>query len=133
MYLQNRRFHSRARKGFTLIELLVVLAIIGMLTSIISTSISAARNKGGDAAVKSNMRTVLTQAAIYFDTGNTYGTVYGANTCPTTGTTMFNADTIIKNAIAAGAAAGGGGTWCATSADGSSYAVSVQLKTSTNH
>ena len=53
-------------KGFTLIELLVVIAIIGILSSVVLASLSSARNKGKDAAVKSQLASMKAQAELYF-------------------------------------------------------------------
>jgi len=58
--------HSHT-KGFTLIELLVVIAIIGILASVVLASLNTARDKGTDAAVKSNLTGLKSQAAIYND------------------------------------------------------------------
>ncbi|MFA5773736.1 MAG: type II secretion system protein [Candidatus Paceibacterota bacterium] len=59
-------------KGFTLIELLVVIAIIGILSSVVLASLSSARNKGKDAAVKSQLASMRAQAEIYYSIGETY-------------------------------------------------------------
>ena len=59
-------------KGFTLIELLVVIAIIGILSSVVLASLSSARNKGKDAAVKSQLASMKAQAEIFYSAGNTY-------------------------------------------------------------
>ncbi len=65
---------SSATRGFTLIELLVVIAIIGILSSVVLASLNTARQKGSDAAVKSNIATIRTQAALdYSSNGNSYG------------------------------------------------------------
>ena len=65
--------------GFTLIELLVVIAIIGILSSVVLASLNTARGKGRDAAVLSNMGSIVPTAVIYEDANQTYGT--SANDC----------------------------------------------------
>ncbi len=54
-------------RGFTLIELLVVIAIIGILSSVVLASLNTARNKGADAAVKSNLAGARAQAELFYD------------------------------------------------------------------
>ncbi|HEY0220837.1 MAG TPA: type II secretion system protein [Candidatus Paceibacterota bacterium] len=62
-------------KGFTLIELLVVIAIIGILSSVVLASLNRARSKGSNAAVKSNLQGIKSQAEILYDTTSSYDTV----------------------------------------------------------
>jgi len=63
-------------RGFTLIELLVVIAIIGILSSVVLASLNTARGKGADAAVKSNLNNIRSQAEIvYDDAGGSYSGV----------------------------------------------------------
>ncbi len=64
-------------KGFTLIELLVVIAIIGILSSVVLASLNTARAKGADAAVKSQLSQIRSQAEIVYDgaSPNAYTTV----------------------------------------------------------
>ena len=60
--------------GFTLIELLIVIAIIGILSSIVLSSLSVARSKGKDAAAKSEMESIRSTASLYLDNfGGSYG------------------------------------------------------------
>ncbi len=70
---------KKFNKGFTLIELLVVIAIIGILSSIVLASLSSARNKGTDAAVKADLSNMRAQAEIYYSNVNSYGTSTTAN------------------------------------------------------
>lgn len=104
--------------GFTLIELLVVIAIIGILSSVILASLNNARNRGSNAAVKSNLNGIRSQAEIVYDNNNQDYT----NVC---------SDQNIGNAINSAIAAGGDtGAVIATRCNSnvSSWAVNVKLK-----
>jgi len=68
---------DKGTKGFTLIELLVVIAIIGILSSVVLASLNSARAKGSDAAVKTGMGSLTTQAALYYDNnGQSYANLF---------------------------------------------------------
>jgi len=83
------------KKGFTLIELLVVIAIIGILSSVVLASLNTARDKAGDAAVKSNLANIRAQAELVYDEAspNSYAAV-----C---------VDSNVVSAVTAAATAGG--------------------------
>ncbi len=61
--------------GFTLIELLVVVAIIGILASVVLASLNSARQKGQIAAIKSNLKNMMSQAELLYDGPNNYSAV----------------------------------------------------------
>jgi prepilin-type N-terminal cleavage/methylation domain-containing protein len=65
------------RKGFTLIELLVVIAIIGILASVVLTSLNSGRLKAGDAKVKSELAQIRNRAEVIYSDMECYGD--GAN------------------------------------------------------
>ena len=110
------------QKGFTLIELLVVIAIIGILSSVVLASLNSARGKGGDAAVRSNLANIRTQAAVYVDNGNA---IPDASDC----TGAFFTDSVISKQISAAVSAGGGAASCISrSQSPGSWAVQVPLK-----
>ncbi len=132
---------SSTRRGFTLIELLVVIAIIGILSAVVLASLNTARAKGTDAAIKSNIVTIQTQAELYYDSNsNTYGTnaaTTASGLCAASGNLyvgMFT-DPTIKAAIAAASTAFGGTAYansaCAIGT-GTSYAVAHKLKAVTD-
>lgn len=60
------------KRGFTLIELLVVIAIIGILASVVLASLNSARDKGEDAAIKSNLNNIRAQAELFYDDNDDY-------------------------------------------------------------
>lgn len=83
-------------RGFTLIELLVVIAIIGIVSSIVYTSLSAARAKGRDAQRAEAVKTLKSVLEVY---RNTYGKYPEASTADGVGTaiTTLSAKLITEN------------------------------------
>lgn len=120
-------------RGFTLIELLVVIAIIGILSAVVLASLNTARSKGNDAAIKSNLDTVRTQSAIYYDSNNNnYGTNTATKGVCTDTTTMIGGDPNVQAAlVSADKAAGGSGSFtkvvCNTTANGASWMIYTPL------
>ncbi len=61
------------RKGFTLIELLIVVVIIGILAAIAIPKFSNTKEKAYIAAMKSDLRNLVTAQESYFADTNVYG------------------------------------------------------------
>jgi len=75
---------KKSSAGFTLIELLVVISIIGLLSSIVLTSVNSARAKARDARRKSDLHTIQTALELYYDKYGTYqvaGTGWNGCSC----------------------------------------------------
>ena len=70
-------FHSFYKKGFTLIELLVVIAIIGILGSIVMSSLGNARLKARDTARKQMGKQIQTALEMYIIDNGRYPQLTG--------------------------------------------------------
>jgi len=57
---------KRGQKGFTLIELMIVIAIIGILAAIAIPQFNAYRNRGYNAAARSDLKNAYTAAQAFF-------------------------------------------------------------------
>lgn len=127
-------------KGFTLLELLVVVAIIGILSAIVIYSVQDARNKSADAYIKQNLKTVQTQAEIYFQQYKSYFQNGGSSggKCPNYKEeyfypNLFQLDSIIKLALVEASKKisnpdFAGSTFCGVNEKG--WVAAIRLKTS---
>ena len=121
--------HSKADRGFTLIELLVVIAIIGILSSVVLASLNTARNRGADAAIKSNLANARAEAELYYDgNNNSYGG--GTSVTQNAGVCAASGTNVIGDNIAAATSAGSGAVSCYAS--NTLWAASAQMKSSTS-
>lgn len=128
-------YHKTSKKlGFTLVELLVVIAIIGILSSVVISSLGTARNRAANTAIKANLASVRSSIEIIYDNAQTYGTIGQAlGTCPVAlDTTIFGQQTVLDSITSALNASGAGGTTTCVSepasAPVSSWAISIKLK-----
>jgi len=78
------------RKGFTLIELLIVVVIIGILAAIAIPKFANTKEKAYVAAMKSDLRNLVTAEESYFADNTTYGalTNLGTNYSASAGVTV---------------------------------------------
>jgi type IV pilus assembly protein PilA len=111
---------AQEEEGFTLIELLVVIIIIGILAAIAIPVFLNQRQKGYDAAIKSDLRNAATAEETYLTDNNSYSAQTPVGSDLTTlgfkysGTTNYSGGT---QSIAV-KVTGGNGSYClkATSA-----------------
>lgn len=77
---------KNARAGFTLIELLIVVVIIGILAAIAIPKFGATRERANQAALKSDLRNLLTAQETYFGDNSTFA----ANAASLTAAALWN-------------------------------------------
>ncbi len=114
-------------KGFTLIELLVVISILGLLSSVVLSSLGNARFRAADNALKAGLKQLAGQAQNYLVVNQGFGTGSGGGTDTALCTAGVFADTRIAEIranIMANAATGATMT-CTTGNSGALWAVSV--------
>ena len=75
-------------EGFTLIELLIVVVIIGILAAIAIPKFASTKQKAYIAAMKSDLKNLITAEESYFADYTTYTTNLGTAYATTTGVTM---------------------------------------------
>ena len=127
-------FSTADAGGFTLLELLVVVAIIAIVISVTLVALNSSKNKGADAAVKSNLNTIRSQSELFYSNNDNKflssdGSTFSIATCPVynaSGTNMLSKDKTIANAIAEAVKRGTNGSSCYNSS--LNWAVAVGLK-----
>ncbi len=77
---------SSLKRGFTLIELMVVIAIIGILATIITGSLSSSRAKGNDARRIADIKSIQVSLELYYNDN----LMYPKNIYATSGTAPNN-------------------------------------------
>ena len=120
------------RKGFTIVELMVVIAIIGILTAIVTANFTQSRAKARDAKRVSDLAQIQLTLEMIFDRCNTYPTNIDSETTTITGcldstgtayTIGYFISKLPKNYD-------GNGYTYSPLLNGNDYILSVQLETS---
>src|SRR3989338_280435 len=135
----HQNFLKKISGGFTLIELFVVVAIIGILASVVLVSLSNAKKRGEDTAVKTNLHTTINQAELfYLDNNDSYlpagGSTFNIAPCPSydaSGTNMLSVNKVMADALTE-AINKGNGSSCYNSTNIWAIAVGLKLEANTS-
>jgi type IV pilus assembly protein PilA len=92
MLARIRKAMAEKEEGFTLIELLVVMIIIGILAAIAIPVFLSQRQKGYDASVKSDLRTIANELESYNTDQQAYPAITGG-AVTAAGVTTIGTDT----------------------------------------
>jgi prepilin-type N-terminal cleavage/methylation domain-containing protein len=71
-YKQQHPMTNIFRKGFTLIELLIVIAIVAILTALVTTNLQAARSRARDIRRKSDLRSMEQSLRLYYNDAKSF-------------------------------------------------------------
>jgi prepilin-type N-terminal cleavage/methylation domain-containing protein len=127
-------------QGFTFMELLVVIAIIGILTTVVLSSVNSARGDGVGAKIKSELVMLAKRANIEESSLLTYDMVCGSNGVPQSPEVIniiaaierFSPEAVVCNsstdAYAASAAVSAAEYWCVDN-QGNSRGLGAPLTT----
>ena len=119
------------KEGFTLIELLVVIAIIGVLASIVISSLNNSRTKANDTKLKSQLSGVRRSAELYYDNQSPNGytlSTMPAPALPCTGTMFIDANSGMLQYTGTGGNNWPANTLLSCQATAIAYAVSANLQ-----
>jgi type IV pilus assembly protein PilA len=100
MLARIRKAIDEKEEGFTLIELLVVMIIIGILAAIAIPVFLSQRQKGYDASVKSDLRTLANELEAYNTDYQAYPATVAA--MPTSATASTGGATAVSGTVATG-------------------------------
>lgn len=73
------RNNIKNKKGFTLIELMVVIAILGVLTTLMTGNFITSIKRSRDAQRKNDLSTIQRALEMYYEDNKTYPVVTGTN------------------------------------------------------
>lgn len=86
------------KAGFTLIELVVVMAIISIISAIITVNFVEVNKRGRDTTRKSDLSSIKTALEIYRSDANTYPPILYSTTCPDS-SSLLNGATVYLSKI----------------------------------
>lgn len=95
--------HQQPSRGFTLIELLVTIAIVGILSSAITASLSSARYKANDSKRRSDLKSLQSALELYYTTNHIYPSTGGAWYGVASPASVQSANNWIPGLVASGA------------------------------